>query len=237
MKRIVNGVTYNTATSTRLARSRWDVDDSESVVGTLYQTRGGAFFVHQEITRQIWNETERQHEREHESAFVPYSPEDAHKWILEGDVEIFHNPFDDPPEATAEAEPGATIYIRVPASLKRRVDEAAKQAKISSNVFAMRCLERCLRNVDRCLGDEELYNHELIECIGHIWYIARHFEVHDTWKFKHATARKAFADVSGLAEELYDKLGLNKVERFDAAISDRPAVFEHWEKKFKPYAD
>jgi len=42
-----------------------------------------------------------------------------------GDVEVFNNPFDDSPEATAEAEPGATIYIRVPAVLKRRVEEAA----------------------------------------------------------------------------------------------------------------
>ena len=35
--------------------------------------------------------------------------------MLEGDVEVFNNPFEDPPEATAEAEPGATIYVRVPA--------------------------------------------------------------------------------------------------------------------------
>jgi hypothetical protein len=37
------------------------------------------------------------------------SPEEAHKWMMNGDIEVFHNPFEDPPEATAEAEPGATI--------------------------------------------------------------------------------------------------------------------------------
>jgi hypothetical protein len=65
---------------------------------------------------------------------------------MEGDVEVFRNPFEDPPEATAEAEPGATIYIRVPASLKRSVDEAAKSEKLSGNVWAMRCVEHCLNS-------------------------------------------------------------------------------------------
>jgi predicted HicB family RNase H-like nuclease len=143
MKRIVNGVTYNTATSTRLAECRWSRDDDE-IFGTLYQTRGGAFFADEEITRQIWNEDERTHQREMRHSFEPLSPEGAHKWLLDGDVEIFSNPFDDPPEATAEAESGATIYIRVPASLKRAVDDAAKAAKVSGNVWAMRCLEKCL---------------------------------------------------------------------------------------------
>lgn len=144
MKRIVNGVTYNTATSTRLAESRWERDHDETVFGVLYQTRGGAYFVDEEITRQEWNESERATETKVRHSFEPRSPEDAHKWMLEGEVEIFHNPFDDPPEATAEAEPGATIYIRVPASLKQRVDEAARQNKLSGNVWAMRCVERCL---------------------------------------------------------------------------------------------
>ena len=51
---------------------------------------------------------------------------------------------EDPPEAEAEAEAGATIYIRVPAALKRRVDEAAKAEGVSGNLWAMRCIERCL---------------------------------------------------------------------------------------------
>jgi hypothetical protein len=143
MKRIVSGITYNTDTSTRLAESRWESDDGD-VFGTLYQTRGGAFFVDQEITRKVWNEDERKHQREVAHSFEPLSPEDAHKWLMEGDVEVFRNPFDDPPEATAEAEPGATIYIRVPASLKRSVDDAAKRDKVSGNIWAMRCIEKCI---------------------------------------------------------------------------------------------
>jgi predicted HicB family RNase H-like nuclease len=144
MKRIVNGVTYNTATSTRVAESRWELEDDLQNFGTLYQTRGGAFFVDVEITRNQWNEAERIAEAKVTHEFVPMSPEDAHKWMLEGEVEIFRNPFDDPPEATAETEAGATIYIRVPASLKQGVDEAARAANLSNNVWAMRCLEKCL---------------------------------------------------------------------------------------------
>jgi hypothetical protein len=34
--------------------------------------------------------------------------------------------------------------VRVPAVLKRRADEAAQQASLSGNVWAMRCIERCL---------------------------------------------------------------------------------------------
>ena len=145
MKRIVNGVTYNTETSTRLAESRWEMDDERKAFGTLYQTRGGAFFVDVEITSQEWNELERTAETKVVHTFEPFGPEKAHQWMLEGEVEIFNNPFEDPPEATDEAEPGATIYIRVPASLKQRVDEAASKASVSANAWAMRCIEGCLQ--------------------------------------------------------------------------------------------
>jgi hypothetical protein len=144
MKRIVNGVTYNTTTSTALATSSWEPDEGE-IHATLYQTRGGAFYVVEEWSRDVWNERERQHEIKITTTIEPMSPEKAHEWIMTGEVEIIKNPFDDPPEAEAEAEPGATIYIRVPASLKHSVDEAAKAAKVSGNVWAMRCVEKCLK--------------------------------------------------------------------------------------------
>jgi predicted HicB family RNase H-like nuclease len=143
MKRIVNGVTYNTETSTPIGRSEYDGDNGP-VVETLYQTRGGAFFLHEEETRRMWNQRERTHEEKVSHTFMPTSSDDAHKWLMEGDVEVFSNPFEDPPEATAEAEAGSTIYVRVPASLKRRVEEAAKGEGVSGNVWSMRCVERCL---------------------------------------------------------------------------------------------
>jgi hypothetical protein len=148
MKRIVNGVTYNTDTSTALARMTWEKDGRHNQasrgIDTLYQTRGGAFFIDEEETLLSWNERAGEHEEATANTFLPLSADDAHKWMMEGDIEVFHNPFGDPPEAAAEPESGATIYLRVPASLKQRVDDAAKEAGLSGNVWAMRCVENCL---------------------------------------------------------------------------------------------
>jgi|RhiMethySRZTD1v2_1073278.scaffolds.fasta_scaffold1200088_2 hypothetical protein len=149
MKRIVNGVTYNTATSSRLARFEWENEDhngsvTEAGTDVLYQTRGGAFFLHTEKTVSEWDEDERTYRRRERHEFEPMSPERAHDWLLTGDIEVINNPFDDPPEAAAEAEPGATYYVRMPAALKRRIDAAAEAEGVSGNVWAMRCFERCL---------------------------------------------------------------------------------------------
>jgi predicted HicB family RNase H-like nuclease len=100
--------------------------------------------VDEETTLEEWNERARETRTRIDHSFHPLSPDGANKWLLEGEVEVFHNPFEDPPEASAEAEPASTIYIRVPASLKQRVDAAAHAANVSGNVWAMRCLENCL---------------------------------------------------------------------------------------------
>ena len=145
MKRIVDGLTYNTDTSTLLAKAEWELDDQWSPYngaeceGELYQTRGGAFFLVTTI-----HTKDADGEPRDKVEFAPMTAERAQAWLLEGDVEVYRNPFDDPPEAEAEAETGATIYIRVPAALKRDADEAAREAKLSGNSWALRCVERCL---------------------------------------------------------------------------------------------
>ncbi len=48
------------------------------------------------------------------------------------------------PEAEPETEQGATIYLRVPTTLKRRVDQAANAADLSTNAWVMRSIEGCL---------------------------------------------------------------------------------------------
>lgn len=145
MKRIVNGVTYNTETSTAVAKASWEGNEGEQITGVLYQTRGGAFFVDREETKTVWNEREGKDEERITHSFEPLSAEQAHAWMMEGEVEVYHNPFDEPPEAEAEREAGATIYIRVPSSLKKSVDEAAQREHVSGNVWAMRCVQRCLQ--------------------------------------------------------------------------------------------
>ena len=145
MKRIIDGVTYNTDTSTRLAKSGYEAlynNEPYECVGTLYQTRGGAFFIDEAID--LGHDEDG--EREIRNRFKALSAKGAEEWLMTGDVEIIHNPFSDPPEAEAEAEPGSTIYIRVPSALKRQVEEAAKEANLSVNSYALRCLENTIRD-------------------------------------------------------------------------------------------
>jgi hypothetical protein len=116
MKRIVNGVTYNTDTATRLAQNHWtepgwEPGSVDTIFGVLFQTRGGAFFAAKKITRIEWDERERREVQKISEELEPLSPASANAWLLRGDVEVFHNPFEDPPEATAEAEPGSSILI------------------------------------------------------------------------------------------------------------------------------
>lgn len=199
MKRIINGVTYNTATSTALARSSWDGNRGR-ITGTLYQTRGGAFFVHGEEKFERWNEREDKAEEVTEHWFDPLGPEGAHEWIMEGEVEVFHNPFDDPPEAAEEAEPGATIYIRVPASLKQRVEEAAREAKLSGNVWSMRCVERCLEQ-------KSLYDYPDLVLI---WTVATEFRDHaNDGQWSRDKCIEALTRVARYAEGLAKRLGVN----------------------------
>ena len=147
MKRIVDGRTCNTETSTLVARAEWEVDNYSPYAGSecegeLYQTRGGAFF----LVTTIHIPESRDSDARDKVEFDVMTAERAQAWLLDGEVEVIRNVFDDPPEAEAEADTGATIYIRVPESLKREVDAAAEKAGTSVNVWAMRCVEHCLKN-------------------------------------------------------------------------------------------
>src|ERR1700722_13091756 len=116
MKRIVDGVTYNTRTSTVIARAdvvepEWGGNPEERKKMTLYQTRGGAFFLHAHTEWTVLNRrTEEPEDRERDS-FEPMTREEAQGWIMEGEIELLNDVFDEPPEATAEETPGATLYI------------------------------------------------------------------------------------------------------------------------------
>jgi hypothetical protein len=147
MKRIVDGLTYNTETATLLATSEWtDGNQSSSYYGCecegeLYQTRGGAFFL--VTTTHIPEDRDR--EARDKTEFEPMTAARAQGWLLNGEVEIVTNPFDEPPEATAEEEASSTIYLRVPPAIKRDVDAAAAKAGVSVNVWGMRCIEQCIK--------------------------------------------------------------------------------------------
>jgi len=160
MKRIIDGVTYNTDTSTVVARAEtvepeWGGNPEERKKFTLYQTRGGAFFVHTHIEWTVLNRRTEEPEERERDVFVPMTRDEAHKWIMEGEVELMNDVFGEPPEAAEEAAPGATIYLRVPASLKDRIETAASDDRLSVNAWTMRCVERCagINKVGELLGE------------------------------------------------------------------------------------
>jgi len=74
----------------------------------------------------------------------PLTRDEAHRWVMEGQVELFNDVFGEPPEAGEEAAPGATLYVRVPASLKDQIEAAAAGDKLSVNAWAIRCMEGCV---------------------------------------------------------------------------------------------
>jgi predicted HicB family RNase H-like nuclease len=146
MKWIKDGVTYNTDTSTPVARYVGEPDnyDPKRKEMTLHQTQGGAFFLHIHETWAVKRDGQWV-ELEHHNC-MPMTQEQAQKWVMEevGDaVEILSDAFPAPPEAEEEPAGSTTIYLRVPASLKQRIERAAKKADQSMNVWAMRCLESC----------------------------------------------------------------------------------------------
>jgi hypothetical protein len=233
MKRIVNGLTYNTDTSTLLAKAEWTLDDSWSphhgmeCEGELYQTRGGAFFLVTTIhTKDAEGEPKDKVEVE------SMTDQRTQEWLLDGDVEVYRNPFEDPPEATAETETGATIYLRVPAALKRDVDEAAGKAKTSGNVWAMRCVEQCLEGFPKEMTA--------------IWSIARGLTA--SWnddKNEDATAYKLKTAVEAL-EEIADLVSNFAKRRFGtddlSKISEAESFLHGPEqndisRRFRPYEE
>jgi predicted HicB family RNase H-like nuclease len=148
MKKIIDGVTYNTATSTTLAVSRWrDEHRNTDNEATLYVTRLGAYFLDIATTGYrreqyedgyIWAEKEATHD------FEPMTADDAQKWLMESKADIHYNPFGDTPEAAAETGTAASVYLRIPAALKEQIDAAAKAAGQSRNEWAIRCFEGCV---------------------------------------------------------------------------------------------
>jgi hypothetical protein len=207
MKRIIDGISYNTDTSTRLAVSEYEVDYNHidyPCVGTLYQTRGGAFFVHEQID--LGRDTESD-ELTLKDRFSALSAERAQTWMMTGDVEVFHNPFGEPPEAAAEAEPSATIYVRVPASLKQRLEQSAKAEKLSGNAWAIRCIERCLAPNESVRAD-----------IGLVWWLASSISTAAEEGTEDRVAERA-VKIMGIVEHQWRNLGFAE-DRFDQDISN-----------------
>jgi predicted HicB family RNase H-like nuclease len=137
MKRIIDGVTYNTETATKIARKRekyplYRPGEFEYIEEEMYMTRGGAFFMAVKYPGDDQVQIYARGRRE-----VEY-------WLTYGTVDVFADILSDPPEAKAEPSAGATIYVRVPKILKTRLEVAAEANYQSLNAWITRCLERCV---------------------------------------------------------------------------------------------
>ena len=145
MKKIIDGVSYNTKTSIKVARSEYDGSEYGGPRGEqiLYQTRGGAFFLHTcEIT--MYKDRKGDWQNPEHNNFEAMNWDDAHKWVMEaGQVELLSDIFGGLPEAADPSAWSATIYARVPLPLKTQVETLAKAAGLSVNSFVIRCLETC----------------------------------------------------------------------------------------------
>jgi hypothetical protein len=145
MKRIINGAVYNTATATRVAEGAF-VDDDRGVRSdnTLYQTPGGIYFLVEDITTQHRDRHGEIEERKNYEWSVATNADQARQWCDDIGLNIIRDFDDMPPEAGSSEPATATVHVRVPPVLKTAIEERAKADGVSTNVFAMRCFERCL---------------------------------------------------------------------------------------------
>ena len=132
MKRIIDGKTYNTETATLLAKAE---EDGGPFHDTLFQTRHGAYFRH-------FGDWSYGGPYEHMLEDIqPLSPAEAQAWMeAHRFTWLIEQHFGDQPEA-GEAE--SRITVRIPDSLKTRIEVLAVANKQSLNAWIMRCLETC----------------------------------------------------------------------------------------------
>ena len=147
MKRIINGLTYNTETATKIAKYEYDhrPDQDEAGYYMLYRTPGKAFFLHFHRTVQMHDETDGDGKSVRvTNDFSPMTWEEAHDWLLSGNFELFSDILGELPEASAEDNPGVTIYLRAPISFKEQIEAAAGAVGQSVNDWVLQCLKERL---------------------------------------------------------------------------------------------
>jgi hypothetical protein len=143
MKRVINGKTYNTDTATVVAR--WALTDDKGYENkvTLYRNRGGAFFA-----VYAWNVKDERGDFDPKFLFEEYSADDVGRLPEYADqLEIIDEKLlTAPPEVRSDepADLDSTIYYRLPASLKRRIEHSASTQNLSVNAWMLRCTERCV---------------------------------------------------------------------------------------------
>jgi hypothetical protein len=138
IRQVIDRRIYDTAASLQLATVRWTGRDGVSYSAEVWQTRLGRYF-----TTTRWTEPGRHGRRLHEVGPLAFG--DAERLLgtigkpggLEG--EVFVDPFADGAEAAF-----AELRLRLPATLKHRVDMTARRAGVSVNKWLLRTVEAAL---------------------------------------------------------------------------------------------
>jgi hypothetical protein len=161
MKRIIGGKAYNTETATLIVSVKLSgypfemkggikqltIGSFDPKTGTgsalvedvglssLYQTAGGAYFLVQEVKDGFGVDRIQ-------PGFYPLSRKEALAWAEPRfDTDKIEAMFGEIAEAGVKS---GKILLRLPETLKKRMEDAATVTGQSVNAWAMRCIERCL---------------------------------------------------------------------------------------------
>lgn len=131
-KRIINGNTYNTETSTMIDGEA-TLERGHMTGEYLYQNRHGAFFLYR--IDGAPNDSAAQ-------SIHPLSQEDAKLWLERRPKGAAHIEalFGEAPEAGSGE---SKFTLRIPESLRDRLAALARENDQSLNAWMVRCLERC----------------------------------------------------------------------------------------------
>ena len=140
MKRIMYGKTFNTDTATLIAqigdplpRPREDTSCE-----SLYQSRYGPYFLVRE--EYLWVE---QVGHEEKDTLDPLSAPQARSWLEQHRPDLVQEQFRETSNGGARE---VKFTLRMPESLRRRLEVLAKQREQSLNAWIIRCMENCARS-------------------------------------------------------------------------------------------
>ena len=148
VKQIIQGTTYNTSTATLVHKyvppDQWDKKEEKSDFERLYRTRQGEFFLLINLLGYVLvpRDASTSHYKERWVPQIkPLTSAQALTWLNEhgGTREQIKQQF--PHGLPKGWEPESTVYVRIPDSLKRRLETCAKSKGQSLNLWAMRWLE------------------------------------------------------------------------------------------------
>jgi hypothetical protein len=224
MKRIIDGVTYNTKTAALVAEGIYENEArGETTEIKLYQSIGRVFFTVEVMTRAWRDQKGASQERMFRDWRVVGDAANARALCEREGLTIIRDIGDMPPEATAGEQP-ATVYVRMAPALKAAIEGMAHADNVSVNVFALRCFEKC---VDR----------DFPEDIGMIWSIAQGLIV--PWSTDNADAEvdpyKQNTAIAAL-EEIVDLVERFARKRFGTAHLSELIELVH-DNRFRPYPE